>query len=443
MRQLLNTLFVLSEDAYLSVNGENVVISREQKEVARFPLHTLEGILCFSYAGASPALMGACVQRGVDIAFFSPRGQFLARTVGEEHGNVLLRQTQNRVSDDPYQSCRYARGFILGKVYNARWVLERATRDHPQRVPVKTLKTAAAQMAQSLPLIASCEDPAQLLGLEGEAAKLYFGVFDHLVLQQQSDFRFTSRSRRPPLDNINALLSFAYTLLTRDCTAALESAGLDPYIGFMHRPRPGRRSLALDLMEELRAVYADRFVLSCVNRKIITAKHLQKQESGAVLLTDDGRRAFLGAWQSKKQEQITHPFFKREDSVGARALRAGTPARPHSARRSGSVSAVFSGSEVKMLVLITYDVNTETAAGKKRLRKVAKKCVDHGQRVQNSVFECLLTAAQYVTLKAELTALIEPETDSLRFYRLGNQYKQNVEHVGVQPAYAQDSVLLI
>lgn len=266
MRQLLNTLFVLSEDAYLSVNGENVVISREQKEVARFPLHTLEGILCFSYAGASPALMGACVQRGVDIAFFSPRGQFLARTVGEEHGNVLLRQTQNRVSDDPYQSCRYARGFILGKVYNARWVLERATRDHPQRVPV----------------------------------------------EQQSDFRFTSRSRRPPLDNINALLSFAYTLLTRDCTAALESAGLDPYIGFMHRPRPGRRSLALDLMEELRAVYADRFVLSCVNRKIITAKHLQKQESGAVLLTDDGRRAFLGAWQSKKQEQITHPFLKEK-----------------------------------------------------------------------------------------------------------------------------------
>ena len=288
MRQLLNTLFVLSEDAYLSVNGENVVISREQKEVARFPLHTLEGILCFSYAGASPALMGACVQRGVDIAFFSPRGQFLARTVGEERGNVLLRQTQNRVSDDPYQSCRYARGFILGKVYNARWVLERATRDHPQRVPVEALKTAAAQMAQSLPLIASCEDPAQLLGLEGEAAKLYFGVFNHLILQQQSDFRFTSRSRRPPLDNINALLSFAYTLLTRDCTAALESAGLDPYIGFMHRPRPGRRSLALDLMEELRAVYADRFVLSCVNRKIITAKHLQKQE------------------------QITHPFLKEK-----------------------------------------------------------------------------------------------------------------------------------
>ena len=312
MRQLLNTLFVTSEDIYLSLDGENVVANRGGEAVARYPLHTLQSIVTFSYSGASPALMGACAKREIGLAFCTQRGHFLARVSGQMQGNVLLRRTQYRVADDPAESCRVARMMILGKVYNARWVLERATRDHPQRVPVKTLKTAAAQMAQSLPLIASCEDPAQLLGLEGEAAKLYFGVFDHLVLQQQSDFRFTSRSRRPPLDNINALLSFAYTLLTRDCTAALESAGLDPYIGFMHRPRPGRRSLALDLMEELRAVYADRFVLSCVNRKIITAKHLQKQESGAVLLTDDGRRAFLGAWQSKKQEQITHPFLKEK-----------------------------------------------------------------------------------------------------------------------------------
>ena len=312
MKHLLNTLFVTSEDIYLSLDGENVVANRDKQEAARYPLHTLSGIVSFSYSGASPALMGACAKRDVSLAFCTPRGRFLARAVGPSHGSVLLRRTQYRFADDPAQSGRVARNFLFGKVYNARWVLERATRDHPQRVPVETLKTAAAQMAQSLPLIASCEDPAQLLGLEGEAAKLYFGVFNHLVLQQQSDFRFTSRSRRPPLDNINALLSFAYTLLTRDCTAALESAGLDPYIGFMHRPRPGRRSLALDLMEELRAVYADRFVLSCVNRKIITTKHLQKQESGAVLLTDDGRRAFLGAWQSKKQEQITHPFLKEK-----------------------------------------------------------------------------------------------------------------------------------
>lgn len=174
MRQLLNTLFVLSEDAYLSVNGENVVISREQKEVARFPLHTLEGILCFSYAGASPALMGACVQRGVDIAFFSPRGQFLARTVGEERGNVLLRQTQNRVSDDPYQSCRYACGFILGKVYNARWVLERATRDHPQRVPVEALKTAAAQMGTVFAAHRLLRRPRAAARLRGRSRKAVF-----------------------------------------------------------------------------------------------------------------------------------------------------------------------------------------------------------------------------------------------------------------------------
>lgn len=341
MRQLLNTLFVLSEDAYLSVNGENVVISREQKEVARFPLHTLEGILCFSYAGASPALMGACVQRGVDIAFFSPRGQFLARTVGEERGNVLLRQTQNRVSDDPYQSCRYARGFILGKVYNARWVLERATRDHPQRVPVEAFKTVAAQMAQSLPLIASCEDPAQLLGLEGEAAKLYFGVFNHLILQQQSDFRFTSRSRRPPLDNINALLSFAYTLLTRDCTAALESAGLDPYIGFMHRPRPGSpQSRTRPHGGAARRVCRP---LCTLLREPQDHHRKAPAKAGKWCRAFNGRRSPRVSWRMAKQKTGANhaPVFKREDSVGARALRAGAPARPHPARRSGSVSAVF------------------------------------------------------------------------------------------------------
>ena len=312
MRQLLNTLFVLSADNYLTLDGENVVVTCDKQERARFPLHTLEGIVCFTYAGASPALMGACARRGIDLCFFSPQGKFLARTVGEERGNVLLRQTQYRVVDDLLQSCRYARGFVLGKVYNARWVLERATRDHPQRVPVDELKHTAAQLAAALPLIETCDDPAQLLGLEGEAAQRYFDRFNDLILQQQDNFTFTGRSRRPPLDNINALLSFAYTMLAHDCAAALTAVGLDPYVGFLHRPRPGRQSLALDLMEELRAVYADRFVLSCVNQKILTAKHLQKQENGAVFLTDDGRRAFFKAWQSKKQEQITHPFLREK-----------------------------------------------------------------------------------------------------------------------------------
>lgn len=309
MRHLLNTLFVLTEENYLSLEGENVVVNHGKTEVARFPLHTLESILCFTYPGASPSLMGACAKRGVDLCFFTPNGRFLARAVGEERGNVLLRQQQYRTADSSAASCRYARSFILGKIYNGRWVLERATRDHPQRVPVEKLKTLSAQMAAALPLVEACEDPGELLGLEGAAAQRYFDGFGELILQQQAEFAFTGRSRRPPLDRINALLSFAYTLLTRDCTAALEGVGLDPYVGFLHRPRPGRTSLALDLMEELRAVLADRFVLSCVNQKTLTAKHLQKQENGAVLLNDEGRQAFLAAWQRKKKEQITHPFL--------------------------------------------------------------------------------------------------------------------------------------
>ncbi len=312
MRQLLTQLYVTSEDAYLLLDGENVVVSRQKTEIGRVPLHTLEGIVCFSRSGASPALMGKCAAKGIDLCFFSPYGQFLARTVGEERGNVLLRQTQYRISDSEALSCHYARYFILGKVYNARWVLERATRDHPQRVPVEELKRTSAQLAAALPLIEQCDDLDQLRGLEGEAAQRYFDCFDSLILQQHEAFPFVSRSRRPPLDNVNALLSFAYSLLARDCASALSSVGLDPYVGFLHRARPGRRSLALDLMEELRAVYADRFVLSCINQKLLTAKHFQKQENGAVLLTDDGRRVFLKAWQTKKQEQITHPFLKEK-----------------------------------------------------------------------------------------------------------------------------------
>ena len=269
----------------------------------------LEHINHRPYAGASPALMGACAERGIDLAFFTPNGRFLARTVGEERGNVLLRQQQYRIADDPAVSCRYACGFILGKVYNARWVLERATRDHPQRVPVERLKEISSQLAASLMRIRECGTLEELRGLEGEAAQRYFDGFDSLILQQRTDFAFTGRSRRPPLDPINAVLSFAYTLLARECAAALQSVGLDPYVGFLHRPCPGRSSLALDLMEELRPVCADRFVLSCINQKIVTGKHCQRQDSGAVWLTDEGRKAFLSAWQKRKRETITHPFL--------------------------------------------------------------------------------------------------------------------------------------
>lgn len=309
MKKLLNTLFVLTEDSYMTLDGENVVVRREQTENVRLPLHTLEAIICFSYPGASPALMGACAERGVDIAFFSPQGKFLARAVGETRGNVLLRQAQYRVADDADASCFHARGFVLGKVYNSRWVLERATRDHPQRVPVDELKSLSGKLAAAMPRIEHAASLDELRGLEGEAAQLYFAEFDSLILQQRDTFAFSGRSRRPPLDAINALLSFTYTLLARDCAAALEGVGLDPYVGFLHRPRPGRTSLALDLMEELRAALADRFVLSCVNQKVITKKHFHKQENGAVLLNDEGRKVFLKAWQTRKKELIKHPFL--------------------------------------------------------------------------------------------------------------------------------------
>lgn len=309
MKHLLNSLYVLTPDLYLTLDGENIVSMQKGKEAGRFPLHTLERILCFSYAGASPALMGACARRGVDLCFFSPQGRFLARSVGAEYGNVLLRQEQYRIADNDARSCAVARRFILGKVYNARWILERATRDHPQRVPVDRLKHASGLMGGALTVIESCPSADELRGLEGSASQQYFDCFDALILQQKETFFFHGRSRRPPMDRMNAALSFAYVLLAGDCAAALDGVGLDPYVGFMHRPRPGRTSLALDLIEELRGVFADRFVLSAVNQKILRPEHFEVQESGAVLLNDEGRKVFLKAWQSKKLEIITHPYL--------------------------------------------------------------------------------------------------------------------------------------
>ena len=312
MRKLLNTLFVLSEDSYLALEGETVLVLAEEEKRGQFPLHTLESILSFSYKGASPALMGACAARGVNLCFFTPRGRFLARCCGEDRGNVLLRRTQYRAADDERQSCFAARNFIFGKVYNGRWCLERTARDHVMRADAEALKNASRQMAQLLPRILETEDPDELRGLEGQAATAYFSVFDEMILNQKDSFFFTGRSRRPPMDNMNALLSFAYTLLASDCAAALEGVGLDSYVGFLHRDRPGRASLALDLMEELRSVMADRFAVTLVNNRVLNETHFQKRENGAVLLNDEGRRAFLAAWQNRKREELTHPYLKEK-----------------------------------------------------------------------------------------------------------------------------------
>ncbi len=313
MRHLLNTLFVTTEDAYLSLDGENVVVNQRQQELARFPLHTLSGILSFSYAGASPALMGACAERQIGLSFCTPRGRFLARVSGRSQGNVLLRRTQYRIADDPWQSCHVARTSIMAKVYNARFVLERTRRDHALRVDSEALERVSCALRALQDEIAGVEDMESLRGLEGAAAAGYFSVFDELILNRKEAFFFHGRSRRPPLDRVNALLSFAYSLLAGDCTSALEAVGLDAYVGFLHRDKPGRASLALDLMEELRPVMADRFVLTLVNNRVLAPEDFDLRESGAVLLTDAGRKTFLQHWQKKKQESITHPFL--EESI--------------------------------------------------------------------------------------------------------------------------------
>ena len=312
MRKLLNTLFVTSEDVYLSLDGENVLANREKQVVARYPLHTLQGIVSFSYAGASPALMGACAQRDVDLVFCTPRGKFLARTAGISGGNVLLRREQYRIADDLAHSCEIARNMIFGKLHNARWSVERALRDHGERLDTERFTSAIGVIKGQMPRAAEESDLDELRGIEGAAAKAYFDVFDDMLLRSKESFFFHGRSRRPPLDRVNAMLSFAYSLLASDCASALESVGLDAYVGFMHRDRPGRRSLALDLMEELRPCFADRFVLTLVNNRMIAPSDFEESGSGAILMTDKARKAFLKAWQERKQETLMHPFLQEK-----------------------------------------------------------------------------------------------------------------------------------
>lgn len=316
MKKLLNTLYITSEDSYLSLDGENIVVFEQAQEIGRVPLHNLEAIVSFGYRGASPALMGGCADRNISLCFLTPQGKFLARVTGRVKGNVVLRKQQYEISNDPVASLGIAKNCILGKVYNSRWVLERATRDHGLQVDVNQVKRASGFLKSSLESIETCTDMAQLRGYEGEAASVYFGVFDQLILQQKKDFVFSGRNKRPPLDNVNAMLSFVYTLLTGMIASALEAVGLDPYVGFMHTDRPGRVSLALDLIEELRPVLADRFVLTLINRKMVTGKDFTRKEDGAVLMSEKARKSLLVEWQNKKKEIITHPYLNEKVEWG-------------------------------------------------------------------------------------------------------------------------------
>lgn len=256
--------------------------------------------------------MGTCAKRGINLTFYSPFGRFLCRVVGESRGNVLLRKQQYRVSDDKAASCRIARNLILGKVFNGRWSIDRTLRDHALRVDEERCRNAIRYLTDSMEKIRQEEDLDSLRGLEGECASVYFGIFDELILNQKEVFYFHGRNKRPPLDPINAMLSFGYTLLANDCAGALEGVGLDSYVGFLHRDRPGRKSLALDLMEEMRAVLVDRFVLTLINNRQIREEHFRTSESGAVEFTDAGRKKFITEWQEHKREQITHPYLQEK-----------------------------------------------------------------------------------------------------------------------------------
>ncbi|MDO5847721.1 MAG: type I-C CRISPR-associated endonuclease Cas1c [Methanocorpusculum sp.] len=316
MRKLCNTLYVTNPKSYLSRDGESVVVSVDSQEAGRVPIRNLEGIVCFGFLGASPQVMELCTQFGVGLSFVSPYGKYLAHISGKPSGNVLLRKKQYYVSDDEQASSNIAAHFILGKILNCKSVLLRFSRDHPEQTD-SLLLDAAGKLSDGVRMLRENEFSLnELRGVEGELSHQYFDCFDDLILSRDPAFCFEVRSRRPPLNRINALLSFSYSLLAADCATALQSVGLDPQVGFLHRIRPGRPSLALDLMEEFRPYLGDRFVLSLINNRIVQADDFVVKENGAVLLKDDARRTVLQTWQKRKSEEVFHPYLEEKIAVG-------------------------------------------------------------------------------------------------------------------------------
>lgn len=316
MKRLLNTLYVTTQGSYLAREGETVLVRVEKETRLRVPIHNLGGIVCFGQVSCSPPLMGLCGERNVTLSFLSEQGKFLARVQGPVSGNVLLRREQYRRADDEEGAAEIARAVVIAKIANCRTVLLRAVRDRPGSPGTEFLADASDYLRGILSGLQSSLPLDSVRGREGEAASTYFSVFDSLITAQKEDFFFQERNRRPPLDNVNALLSFFYTLLAHDVTAALEAVGLDPAVGFLHRDRPGRPGLALDLMEEFRPFIADRLALSLINRQQIKGKGFKKTESGAVWMDDDTRKEVLVAYQKRKQEEIQHPFLGEKVAIG-------------------------------------------------------------------------------------------------------------------------------
>lgn len=316
MKKHLNTLFVTTQGAYLSKEGETVVVNIEREVKLRVPVHTIGGIVCFGNVMCSPFLMGFCAENDVAVSFLTEHGRFLARVQGPVSGNVLLRREQYRRADDMVVSARVAKSILTGKLANCRSVLQRALRDHSEKLHEDDVQEASTKLFHSLERLRSDLPLDALRGVEGDAAHAYFNAFDHLIVSQKKDFVFSERNRRPPLDRVNCLLSFLYTIVLHDVRAALESVGLDPSVGFLHRDRPGRPGLALDMMEEFRPFLADRLTLSLINLNQLNSKGFKEMESGAVLMDDETRKTVLVAYQKRKQDEIFHPFIEEKVSIG-------------------------------------------------------------------------------------------------------------------------------
>ena len=313
MRKLLNTLYVTTPEAYLSKDGLNVVVSVNQEEIFRIPAINIEGIVTFGYMGASPGVMKLCSDNGISLTFLSPHGRFISRIQGPTKGNVLLRKKQYQMADDEEASLHIARLMISGKIQNYRNILRRYIRDYGEE---ETIIHATGILERIKHDALTATNKTTLMGYEGMASNTYFEVLPVLILNQKSDFPFHGRNRRPPKDAVNAMLSFVYTLIANDVSAALETVGLDPYVGFLHTLRPGRTSLALDMMEELRAYLGDRFVLSLINKRQITAKDFLFQGNNGVVMTEKGKKTFISAWQARKRETIIHPYLNEKIEIG-------------------------------------------------------------------------------------------------------------------------------
>jgi len=316
MKKHLNTLFVTTQGAYLSKEGETVVVKIEGDVRLRVPVHTIGGIVCFGNVSCSPFLMGFCAENDVAISFLSEHGRFLAKVQGPVSGNVLLRREQYRKADDLKFSAEVSKFILVGKITNCRTVLQRALRDHGSKIAEDEVRQVIMRLNRLLEFFDQEQSLDTLRGIEGDAAHIYFSVFDHLIVAQKEVFRFDERNRRPPLDNVNCLLSFIYTLLMHDVRSALETVGLDPAVGFLHRDRPGRPGLALDLMEEFRPFIADRLALSLINLQQVQEKGFKKMDSGAVVMNDDARKTLLVSYQERKQEEILHPFLDEKVTIG-------------------------------------------------------------------------------------------------------------------------------